>query len=215
MFPVGAFRPETVKLTVRGVRAPGNRGVDQGAGLGCVHRKAAEGVTLVLGVSTDDNTARCVPQPRDAASLLPEPLKLGGRRLAQSFTLALGLLLSSMALSWGSPAIAETRRAGIPLSATHWYALPTTANGCHLNLRSGPATGYQLLIRLSSCENGPWCWYQSPDCAHATVDEVIAGRYSCLDEQRRRVTSNRWTVVALTNSRWAYVASRCGSTRQL
>ncbi|WP_239313031.1 MULTISPECIES: glycosyltransferase [unclassified Frankia] len=56
------------------VRAPGNRGVDQGAGLGRVHRKAEEGVTLVLGVSTDDNTARCVPQPRDAASLLPVAL---------------------------------------------------------------------------------------------------------------------------------------------
>ncbi|WP_239310426.1 hypothetical protein, partial [Frankia sp. Cj3] len=74
MFPVGAFRPETIKLTVRGVRAPGNRGVDQGAGLGRVHRKAEEGVTLVLGVSTDDNAARCVPQPRDAASLLPGAL---------------------------------------------------------------------------------------------------------------------------------------------
>ncbi|WP_239374552.1 hypothetical protein, partial [Frankia sp. Cj5] len=38
------------------LRAPGSRGVDQGAGLGCVHRKAEEGATLVLG---GDRRQRC------------------------------------------------------------------------------------------------------------------------------------------------------------
>ncbi len=66
-------------MTIIGMlRAPGNRGADQGAGLGHVHRKAEEGVTLVLGVSTDDNAARCVPQPRDAACLLPGALRRAG-----------------------------------------------------------------------------------------------------------------------------------------
>ncbi len=31
------------------LRAPGNRGVGQGVGLGCVHREAEEGATGVLG----------------------------------------------------------------------------------------------------------------------------------------------------------------------
>ncbi len=64
--------------------------MDQGAGLGCVHRKAAEGATLVREVSTDEpgypriaqrwmgsDAARCVPQPHDAASLLPGALAGG------------------------------------------------------------------------------------------------------------------------------------------
>ncbi len=59
------------------VRAPGSRGVDEGAGLGCVHREARGGRHRRLWVSTDDNVARCVPRPRDAASLLPVALSAG------------------------------------------------------------------------------------------------------------------------------------------
>ncbi|WP_322763207.1 hypothetical protein [Frankia sp. Cr2] len=140
--------------------------------------------------------------------------RAGGRRLVRGFALVVGLLVTFAAVCWGSPAIAETR-AGTARSATHWYMVPTVANGCQLNLRSGPAAGYRLLAHLNGCASGPWCWYQEPDCARGTVDEVIGGRYTCLDGQRRAVTSNRWTVVALTSSRWAYVASRCGWARQL
>ncbi len=151
----------------------------------------------------------------------PEPIRFTVRRrqvrrrsLVRGVALAMGLLATFAAVSWGSPAVAQTR-AGTPLPATHWYMVPTAANGCQLNLRSGPATGYRLMAHLGGCASGPWCWYQERDCARGTVDEVIGGRYTCLDGQRRAVTSDRWTVVALTSSRWAYVASRCGWARQL
>nr|WP_239376441.1 ATP-binding protein [Frankia sp. Cj5] len=53
------------------LRAPGNRGVDQGAGLGCVHRKAAEGVTLVLGGDRRQRGEVRAPAPRRRGPLLP------------------------------------------------------------------------------------------------------------------------------------------------
>ncbi len=46
------------------LRAPGNRGVDQGAGLGCVHREAAEGATLVLGGDRRQHSEVRAPAPR-------------------------------------------------------------------------------------------------------------------------------------------------------
>ncbi len=46
------------------VRAPGNRGVDQGVGLGCVHREAAEGITLVLGGDRRQRGEVRAPAPR-------------------------------------------------------------------------------------------------------------------------------------------------------
>ncbi len=39
----------------------------------CIARRRREAPWL--WVSTDDNVARCVPQPRDAASLLPVALR--------------------------------------------------------------------------------------------------------------------------------------------
>ncbi len=55
--PLGPFALFVARLAVlpvapigpRSLRAPGNRRVDQGAGLGRVHREAAERVTLVVG----------------------------------------------------------------------------------------------------------------------------------------------------------------------
>ncbi len=46
------------------LRAPGNRGVDQGVGLGCVHREAAEGDTLVVGVDRRQRREVRAPAPR-------------------------------------------------------------------------------------------------------------------------------------------------------
>ncbi|WP_131765222.1 hypothetical protein [Candidatus Protofrankia californiensis] len=111
-------------------------------------------------------------------------------------------------------AIAQTP-AATPANTTHWYIVPTAANDCHLNLRSGPSTRYRVLLRLDSCAGGPWCWFQTYLCGRTSPDEVVGAHYSCLDTRQRTVWSDRWTVVALTSSRWAYVASRCGSAIQV
>jgi hypothetical protein len=97
----------------------------------------------------------------------------------------------------------------------HWYLVPTEANGCRLNVRSGPSTAEPVLLRLSECDKGPWCWYQLGDCGRWEPPEVVGGAYVCRDERQRVVQSDRWTVVAITSTRKAFVASRCGWAKQL
>ncbi len=59
----------TAPTAAKWLRAPGNRGVDQGAGLGCVHREAAEGATLALGVDRRQRGEVRAPAPRRRAPI--------------------------------------------------------------------------------------------------------------------------------------------------
>ncbi len=64
-------------VRVEQLRAPGNRDVDQGAGLGCVHRKAEEGVTLVLGCRPTTTQRGAHPSPATPRPLVPDALREG------------------------------------------------------------------------------------------------------------------------------------------
>ncbi len=138
-----------------------------------------------------------------------------GTDIVRSMALKFGLMVAfsavvSSAVVWSSsPVLAQTPPA-TPVAEAHWYVVPTPANGCQLNLRSGPSTGYSIIGHLNNCTTGTWCWYQVSSCGRTTVDEVIGGRYTCFEGHQRAASSNRWTVVALTSTKWAYVASRCG-----
>ncbi len=111
----------------RPLRAPGSKGVDQGAGLGCVHREAEEGGTGGVGCRptepgypclaqrwTGSDDARCVPEPRDAASPVAGRSKCqdGTLNSARSGLPSIGLMIPTQ--EYGRSALSST---STPLAA--------------------------------------------------------------------------------------------------